>query len=82
MVIKESAEIVGNVGKAINPLYISENGDKYYNCRCLEHHQSMILKYTDIEAYNHNLCNNKNSLFIGSKDINSVTFTKKRRIKE
>ena len=38
----------------------------------------MILNYGEIETYNHEKCNTKQNMFIGSEDILSLTFSKKR----
>jgi len=78
--IGDTVDLIGDISKSKDILYINSKGEEYYNCRCTQHHQSLILSQSDLENYDHKKCNIKYNLFVNQKELNNLAFIRKKEV--
>ena len=79
--VQDEVELICDISQCNDVLYVSYSGENYYNCRCLQHHQSLILSNSEINDYKHEKCNRKYNLFVNAKDFEELAFIRKREIR-
>jgi len=78
--VNDEVELVGDISKCKDILYVNSKGENYYNCRCTQHHQNLILSQGEIDGYTHEKCNKKYDLFVEAKDLENLSFIRKKEI--
>lgn len=73
--------------------YGHRSGKAYKNCRCIKHHQSLVLSEDEIINYDHSLCNSINNIYIkgnlhnltlninGTDELNTAAIDKLKELK-
>lgn len=82
MEIDGPAKLDGILGKSANPLYVDSNNIKYYNCRCTEHHQTVILSEVEMLQDPHKFCNARTDLFISEQNIDNLRLNNEKSLNE
>lgn len=82
MEIDGPAKLDGILGKSANPLYVDSNNIKYYNCRCTEHHQTVILSEVEMLQDPHKFCNARTDLFISEHNIDNLRLNNEKSLNE
>ena len=67
--LKSTTSTINSLCRNTQVLYVDNNGERYYNCRCLEHNQNMILTDSEIDNFNHSQCEDVRNLIIKDEMI-------------
>jgi hypothetical protein len=70
--LKSTTSTINSLCRSNTVLYVDAKGERYYNCRCLEHNQNMILTDNEIDNFNHSQCNDVRNLVIQDSMIENI----------
>lgn len=76
--IKNSTLKSNDLVKSKNILYTDQNGNNYYNCRCIKHNQNMILTDQEIDMFNHEQCGDVRQTLLNINSLEDITSIKLR----
>lgn len=71
--LKSTTSTINNLCRSNQVLYVDKNGERYYNCRCLEHNQNMILTDNEIDNFNHSQCEDIRNIIINDEMLCAVS---------